>query len=86
MLPTLIRSGGVGTLSTFSRFGALLAPYVPLLKFIFDFLPLLLFGTVAFISGLLATRLPETLGKKLPDTIEEAENIGKKNQPTNEAS
>lgn len=78
MLPTLIRSGGVGTLSTFSRFGALLAPYVPLLKFIFDFLPLLLFGTVAFISGLLATMLPETLGQKLPDTIEEAENIGKK--------
>lgn len=83
MLPTLIRSGGVGTFSTFSRFGALLAPFVPLLKFIFDFLPLLLFGVVAFISGVLATMLPETLGIKLPDTIEEAENIGKK-KPTEE--
>lgn len=79
MLPTLIRSGGVGTLSTFSRFGALLAPFVPLLKYFFDFLPLLLFGVVAFISGLLASLLPETLGQKLPDTIEEAENIGKRN-------
>lgn len=78
MLPTLIRSGGVGMFSTFSRFGALLAPFVPLLKFIYDFLPLLLFGVVAFISGLLASQLPETLGIKLPDTIEEAENIGKK--------
>ena len=76
MLPTLIRSGGVGTFSTFSRFGALLAPFVPLLKFVYDFLPLLLFGAVAFVSGVLATMLPETLGIKLPDTIEEAESIG----------
>lgn len=78
MLPTLIRSGGVGTFSTFSRFGALLAPFVPLLKPIYSFLPLLVFGSFAFISGVLATTLPETLGQKLPDTIEEAENIGKK--------
>lgn len=78
MLPTLIRSGGVGALSTFSRFGALLAPYVPLLKFIYDFLPLLIFGIVAFIAGILASLLPETLGVKLPDSIEEAENIGGK--------
>lgn len=85
MLPTLIRSGGVGTFSTFSRFGALLAPFVPLLKFVYDFLPLLLFGSVALISGTLATLLPETLGMKLPDTIEEAENIGKRNSRTSES-
>lgn len=84
MLPTLIRSGGVGTFSTFSRFGALLAPFVPLLKVVYEFLPLLLFGIVAFISGVLAGFLPETLGKKLPDTIEEAENIGKKSSIVSE--
>jgi hypothetical protein len=74
-MPTVIRSGGVGAFSTFSRFGALLAPFVPLLKFIFDFLPLLIFGMFAFIAGLLSMLLPETLGRKLPDTFEEAENI-----------
>lgn len=79
MLPTLIRSGGVGAFSTFSRSGALLAPFVPLLMFIFDFLPLLLFGVVAFTAGILSAMfLPETLGQKLPETIEEAENVGKK--------
>lgn len=31
LLPTVIRSGGVGTASTMARFGALLAPFVPLL-------------------------------------------------------
>lgn len=77
MLPTLIRSGGVGTFSTFSRFGALLAPFVPMLKSIFDFLPLLVFGAVAFVAGIFAIFLPETLGVKLPNTIEEAENLGR---------
>ena len=75
VMPTIIRSGGVGAFSTFSRFGALLAPFVPLLKFIFDFLPLLIFGVFAFIAGVLSIFLPETLGKKLPDTFEEAEEI-----------
>lgn len=84
MLPTLIRSGGVGTFSTFSRFGALLAPFVPLLKRYYHFLPLFVFGMFAFISGLLAIVLPETLGQKLPDTIQEAENIGKRSDTQNE--
>lgn len=75
MMPTLIRSSGVGTFSTFSRMGALVAPFVPLLAFVFPFLPLLVFGICAFIAGILATLLPETLGKKLPDSIKEAENI-----------
>ncbi|XP_070506359.1 organic cation transporter protein-like [Chironomus tepperi] len=75
VMPTVIRSGGVGAFSTFSRLGALLAPFVPLLKFIFEFLPLLIFGLFAFAAGLLSILLPETLGRKLPDSFEEAENI-----------
>lgn len=82
MLPTLIRSGAVGTFSTFSRFGALVAPFVPLLKRISTILPLLVFGAFAFVAGVFALLLPETLGTKLPDTIEEAENIGKKADET----
>lgn len=64
-------------LNTDFHCSALLAPFVPLLRFTFDFLPLLVFGAIAFLGGLLAVFLPETLGGKLPDTIEEAENIGK---------
>lgn len=77
MMPTLIRSGGVGFFSTFSRFGALLAPFMPLLKIVYEHLPFLMFGATAFIAGTLANFLPETLGRKLPDTVEEAESIGK---------
>lgn len=35
MLPTIIRSGGVGSASTVARVGALIAPFVPLLVCIF---------------------------------------------------
>lgn len=78
MLPTIIRSGGVGTMSTVARVGALLAPFVPLLDTVYKPLPLLLFGSVSFVGGILAILLPETLGEKLPDTVEEAERLGEK--------
>jgi hypothetical protein len=44
---------------------------------VMESLPLLLFGGMSVFSGLLALYFPETLNVKLPDTIEEAENIGK---------
>lgn len=40
-------------------------------------LPLILFGSMALAAGLLSLIFPETLGTKLPDTVREAENIGK---------
>ena len=40
-------------------------------------IPLTLFGVVIFVAGLLTLNLPETLGKKLPETIEDAENFTK---------
>ena len=38
--------------------------------------PSLVFGLMALIAGLTTFILPETLGRKLPDTIEDAEQIG----------
>ncbi|XP_065369678.1 organic cation transporter protein isoform X2 [Calliphora vicina] len=77
MMPTVIRSGGVGVMSTFARFGAMLAPFVPLLGLYYEALPLLLFGGASLSAGLLALLLPETFGKKLPDTVAEAKQLGK---------
>ncbi|XP_061397829.1 organic cation transporter protein [Musca vetustissima] len=72
MMPTVIRSGGVGVMSTFARFGAMLAPFVPLLGTYYEALPLLLFGGASLTAGLLGLLLPETFQKKLPDTVAEA--------------
>lgn len=40
-------------------------------------LPYLIFGVMAVTSGLLMLLTPETLGRKLPDTVQDAENIMK---------
>lgn len=39
-------------------------------------LPLLMFGGSALMSGLLVLLLPDTINTKLPDTVEEAEDLG----------
>lgn len=41
-------------------------------------LPLVLFGGTAVLSGLLVLLFPETLDTVLPNTIKEAEEIGRK--------
>ncbi|XP_037953373.1 organic cation transporter protein isoform X2 [Teleopsis dalmanni] len=84
MMPTVIRSGGVGVMSTFARFGAMLAPFVPLLGVYFEPLPLLLFGAASFSAGILALLLPETFRKKLPDTVLDAKLLGKNKKKTTE--
>lgn len=61
-----------------ARIGGVLAPYVNVLADIWPPLPLVVFGALSFICGLLSLLLPETLNKKLPETIEEGERFGKK--------
>lgn len=75
MLPTIVRSGGVGVASTVARIGALLAPFVPLLGIYYTPLPMLTFGGLAILAGGLALKLPETFGVKLPETILEAKRL-----------
>lgn len=41
-----------------------------------EVLPYLTFGLMAILASLLILKLPETLNQKLPDTLEEAQNIG----------
>lgn len=76
--PTPVRNVGLGASSMMARVGGILAPYINVLSDIWKPFPLVIFGVLAFISGLLSLYLPETLNKKLPETIEEGEHFGKK--------
>ncbi|PIK53111.1 putative organic cation transporter protein, partial [Apostichopus japonicus] len=73
VIPTPLRSVGVGMCSTAARVGGILAPLILLLDDVWEPLPLLIFGFSAVIGGILVLYLPETRGKMLPETIEEGE-------------
>ena len=76
MFPTEIRSTAVGASSLCGRIGGILAPQIAMLDTIWDPLPLLVMGTGSLIGGILVfVFLPETLGKKLPDSMQEALNL-----------
>jgi OCT family organic cation transporter-like MFS transporter 4/5 len=45
-------------------------------------LPLIVYGLFAFSGGLLSLMLPETRNKKLPETLEDGENLKSENQET----
>ncbi|XP_050297353.1 solute carrier family 22 member 3-like isoform X2 [Anthonomus grandis grandis] len=75
MFPTSLRNSFMGTCSTLGRCGSMLAPQTPLLATIWEPLPLISFVVMSGIAAVLTLIFPETLHKKLPDTVKEAENI-----------
>ncbi|XP_011871158.1 PREDICTED: solute carrier family 22 member 5-like isoform X2 [Vollenhovia emeryi] len=79
LFPTTLRHSLLGICSMTGRVGSILSPQTPLLAQIMPSLPLILFGSMGMIAGVLSLIFPETLGTKLPDTVWEAENIGKSN-------
>ncbi|KAK9506077.1 hypothetical protein O3M35_008076 [Rhynocoris fuscipes] len=74
--PTVVRNVGLGAASTFARIGGILAPYVNIMAEVWTPLPLLIFGILALLSGTSALLLPETLNRKLPESIEDGETFG----------
>ncbi|XP_021914902.1 organic cation transporter protein-like [Zootermopsis nevadensis] len=78
LFPTELRHSMLSTCSMVGRVGSIIAPQTPLLAEIYKPLPFYLFGGISVASGLLMLLIPETLDQKLPDTVEEAENLGKR--------
>jgi len=79
MFPTEIRSTAVGMSSLSGRIGGLLAPQIAKLSQFWVPLPLIVMGSSSLIGGILVfLSLPETLGKPLPQTMEEALALDKK--------
>ncbi|GFO38187.1 organic cation transporter protein [Plakobranchus ocellatus] len=80
LLPTPARQSGIGFCSFTGRLGGIVSPYIATLDTLVDgsvgkTLPLLVFGAAAVVAGLLSLLLPETGKRKLPETVEEAENM-----------
>ena len=39
------------------------------------YVPVVIFGLSALLAGIISLKLPETKGRKLPDTVEEAQQL-----------
>ncbi|XP_063585383.1 organic cation transporter-like protein [Penaeus indicus] len=76
IFPTEYRSVGIGACSMCARIGGIVAPFVASLAHTYKPLPLLVFGSLSIVAGLLVVLLPETVGCELPQTIPESESFG----------
>lgn len=77
--PTTVRNLMVNICSMLGRIGAVLASFTVLLMKDYPHLPLGICGGMAALGAILIFAiLPETLNKKLPDTIDDALEIGRK--------
>ncbi|XP_052811967.1 organic cation transporter protein-like [Mya arenaria] len=82
LFPTVIRNAGMGGASLFASLGTMVAPYIvtegeQLGGIWGEAFPLVVFGALAFLTGILSLALPETLGKNLPETVEDGERFGR---------
>ncbi|KAH9492222.1 hypothetical protein Btru_029262 [Bulinus truncatus] len=80
LFPTIIRNSALGASSSWARVGAMLAPYVAAEGAntngtLGRGVPLLVFGCLIVLAGGLLFFLPETLNRKLPETINDAKNF-----------
>ncbi|XP_037118116.1 solute carrier family 22 member 7-like [Syngnathus acus] len=73
LFPTVVRQNGMGYNSSVSRMGVALTPLVLLLDDVWKDLPQLVLFSSAVLAAILASQLPETRGRCLPETIEDVE-------------
>ncbi|XP_030055071.1 solute carrier family 22 member 16 isoform X2 [Microcaecilia unicolor] len=76
LYPTIVRSLAVGSGSMMCRIGSVVAPFCVYLADVWVFMPQLLVGFMALLTGALTLMLPETLGEPLTSTMEEAAALG----------
>uniref|UniRef100_A0A2H1W2A4 SFRICE_008256 n=1 Tax=Spodoptera frugiperda TaxID=7108 RepID=A0A2H1W2A4_SPOFR len=73
VFPTNYRTSLLAMCSTIGRIGSTVAPQTPLLTRYYEYLPTMIFGGMAALSGFLVLTLPETNNLKLPDSLKEAQ-------------
>eukprot|EP00057_Strongylocentrotus_purpuratus_P003425 XP_003726626.1 PREDICTED: organic cation transporter protein [Strongylocentrotus purpuratus] len=76
ILPTVTRNVGIGICSSASRVVAIATPLMLLLYDVWAPGPLVLQTIAALVTAGLCFILPETRGKKLPETLEDGETFG----------
>lgn len=81
--PTVIRNVALGCCSMSARVGSTISPFLIHLAQTWKPLPILIFGIAAFLGGFFSMFLPETYKNDLPDSLADAEKIGRNNNNNN---
>ncbi|KAI8422052.1 hypothetical protein MSG28_009951 [Choristoneura fumiferana] len=77
LYPTQFRHTLLAFSSMIGRIGSITAPLTPALMVYWEGIPSVLFGGLGLLAGALVLTQPETLGQPLPNTLVEAEAIGR---------
>jgi len=75
LMPTTVRAAGVGSSSLVSKIGGTLSTSVASLADYNPAIPTIIFATMAIISGAITFFLPETKGKKMPESFDDIEKV-----------
>ena len=71
IFPTTIRNTAMGLVSVAAKVGGIVAPFIVLLGDYYPNTQFTILGILILSSGLSNLRLPETMGRKLPDSVRE---------------
>ncbi|XP_038044780.1 organic cation transporter protein-like [Patiria miniata] len=86
IFPTILRSAAVGAASVVSRAGGMVAPFIVYLNVIHNSIPMIVFGVVSLVAGLLVLPLPETNNRALPETLDDGAKLTSKEPTEDDAS
>jgi MFS family permease len=76
LYPTVVRTTALSTASASARIGSIISPFIAMLDTVSDILPLLVYGIIVLTAGFCSMWIwPETKSIKLPDTLEESEEL-----------
>ncbi|KAL1435732.1 hypothetical protein MTO96_010517 [Rhipicephalus appendiculatus] len=77
VFPTSHRNTAIGIGSMSARIGTIASPFIAYdLGKVHPIMPMIVFGVLSLVAGILTLALPETKGLRLPETMQEAENLG----------
>ncbi|XP_058037750.1 solute carrier family 22 member 13-like [Ahaetulla prasina] len=85
LFPTIIRQSGLGLCQMTARVAGIISPLVGLLGKYNTSLPVAVFGSAAALGGVFSLLLPETLGKELPDCVDDLTHKRRKSKDTNDS-